>query len=185
MSDSNHKQTNYAIRISKYVGSHKVSLGLFLAGYGVFYLSSVVLSGWTITDWGNEITGYPPFFINPLLPRIFINPIFFVTSFPALILGATILCLYSIRGIRLETSINKQYVAILLTAFGFTYQVIGAWPLGNQINFPWEWQKQIVSNGTLFAWTLYGLSLVVLLIGGISLYKHSKIFHQKYPELSS
>jgi len=122
-------------------------------------------------------------FINPMLPHSFINPIFFVTSFPALIVGATILCLYSLQGIRLEASIDKKYVAILLTAFGFIYQVIGAWPLGNPADFPWEWQKQIVRNGALFAWTLYCLSLAILLVGGISMYKHSKLFHQKNSEL--
>jgi hypothetical protein len=143
------KQKKYLDRISNYVRKHKVSLGLFLAAYGVFYLSSVILSNCTVADWGKEATGYPPSFINPLLPHSFINPIFFVTSFPALIIGAAMLCIYSIRGIRPEDAFDKQYVAILLTAFGFTYMVIGAWPLGNPIDFPWQWQKQIVSNGTI------------------------------------
>ena len=183
MCSDSHKQT-YTFRISNYVKSHRVSLGLFLAAYGAFYLSSVILSGWTVADWGKEITGYPPSFINALLPRSFINPIFFVTSFPALIIGATMLCIYSIREIRPEAPDDKQYVAILLTVFGFTYQVIGAWPLGNPIDFPWQWQKQIVSNGAFFAWALYILSLTVLAIGVISLYKHSQIYHKKHPELS-
>jgi hypothetical protein len=183
MNESSQKQTNYAYRVSSYVRSHKVSLGLFLAAYGTFYLSSVILSDWTVAEWGKEATGYPPSFINPMLPRSFINPIFFVTSFPALIIGAAMLCFYSIRGIRQEATVDKQYVAILLTAFGFTYQVIGAWPLGNPVDFPWQWQKQIVSNGTIFAWTLYLLSLTVLAIGAISLYKHSRIYQKKYPEL--
>src|SRR5665647_2559600 len=182
MNESSQKQTNYAYRFSNYVKSHKVSLGLFLAAYGAFYLSSVILSDWTVTALGNEVTCYPPSFINPLLPRSFINPIFFVTSFPALIIGAAMLCFYSIRGIRPEAAVDKQYVAILLTAFGFTYLVIGAWPLGNPIDFPWEWQKQIVGNGGIFAWTLYILSLTVLAIGLISLYKHSQIYHKKHPE---
>ena len=185
MNKTRQRQTHIGNMVSNYVKSHKVSLGLFLEAYGVFYLSSVILSDWTVADWGKEATSYPPLFIDPLLPHSFINPIFFVTSFSALIIGASILSLYSLRGICLETSIDKQYVAILLTAFGFIYQVIGAWPLGNPIDFPWEWQKQIVSNGALFAWTLYGLSLAVLLVGGISLYKHSRLFHQKYSELSS
>ena len=179
MSSYNPKQT-YVYRISSYVRSHKVSLGLFLAGYGAFYLSSVLLSGWIIADWGKDITGYPPSSIHSLLPRSFIDPIFFVTSFPALIVGAATLCIYSIRGISAEATVDKQYVAIVLTAFGFAYQVIGAWPLGNKADFPWQWQKQIVSDGPIFAWILYILSLVVLLIGAISLYKHSQIYRQKH-----
>jgi hypothetical protein len=185
MNKTSQRQTHIGTRVTVYIKSHKVSLGMFLAAYGAFYLSSVILSDWTVADWGKEATSYPPLFIDPLLPHNFINPIFFVTSFPALIIGSTMLCLYSIRGIRPGASIDKQYIAILLTTFGLTYQVIGAWPLGNPINFPWEWQKQIVFNGAPLAWTLYGLSLTALLVGIFSLYKHSKIFHQKEFELTS
>ena len=171
-------------RISNYVKSHEASLALFLAAYGVFYLSSVILSRWVIADWGQDITIYPPSAVNTLLPRSFIDPIFFVTSFPALIIGAAMLCSYSIHGINPKAPDNKQYVAILLTAFGFTYQVIGAWPFELPKDFPWQWQKQIAMNGPVFTWTLYLLSVVVLFIGVMSLYKHSQIYHQKYPELS-
>ena len=180
MNSYSHKPT-YLYRISSYVRSHKVSLGLFLAAYGAFYLTSVLLSGWIVADWGKDITSYPPSSIQTLLPRSFINPIFFVTSFPALIIGSAMLSLYSIRGINPEAADDKQYVAILLTVFGFAYQVIGAWPLGNKVDFPWQWQKQIVSNGAAFAWTLYILSLIVLVVGAFSLYKHSRIYHQKHP----
>ena len=169
----------YLYRISNYIRIHKVSLGLFLAAYGVFYLTSVLLSRWTIFDWGKDITGYPPSAINTLLPRSFIDPIFFVTSFPALIVGAAnALQLQHTRN-KPEVSLDKQYVAILLTAFGFTYQVIGAWPLESLADFPWQWQKQISNFGPVFAWILYLLSLVVLLTGVISLYKHSLIYHRK------
>jgi len=179
-----HKRAHYACSVSNYIRSHKVSLALFLLAYGVFYLSSLVLSGWTVADWVRELPGYPQSFINPLLPRSFIPLLFFVTSFPALIIGATMLCLYSIRGIR-QDSIDRQYVAILLTAFGFTYQVIGAWPLGKPFDFPWQWQKQIISNGSIFAWILYLLSLILLIVGGASLYMQSRIYHQKHPEVST
>ncbi len=176
----NLQKNTYQNRISNYVTNHKVSLGLFLASYGVFYLTSVLLSFWTIFDWGKDITEYPPSTINTVLPRSFIDPIFFVTSFPALIIGATMLCNYSLRGITPEAPVDKQYVAILLTAFGFTYQVIGAWPLGKFADFPWQWQKQIILNGSIFAWILYILSLVVLFVGVVSLYKHSVIYHKKH-----
>jgi hypothetical protein len=181
MKNKRQQQSKYSYRISSYVKSHLASLGLFLAAYGVFFLTSVLLSGWTISDWGKDITGIPPSVVDTLLPRSFLEPIFFVTSFPTLIIGATMLCVYSIRGINSEAAVNKQHIAILLTAFGFVYQVIGAWPLGQQNSFPWQWQKQIISIGSGFAWTIFLLSLVVLMIGVISLYKHSLIYNQKHP----
>jgi hypothetical protein len=177
---NNQQKNTYQNRLSNYVTNQKVSLGLFLASYGVFYLTSVLLSFWTIFDFGKDITEYPPSTVNTVLPRSFIDPIFFVTSFPALILGATILCNYSLRGITPNAPVDKQYVAILLTGFGFTYQVIGAWPLGKFVDFPWQWQKQIILNGSVFAWILYLLSLVVLFVGVASLYKQSLIYHKKH-----
>jgi len=179
---NNQRKNTYQKRISNYVTNHKVSLGLFLASYGVFYLTSVLLSFWTIFDFGKDITEYPPSTVNTVLPRSFINPIFFVTSFPALIIGAIMLCNYSLRGITPNAPVDKQYVAILLTAFGFTYQVIGAWPLEKFVDFPWQWQKQIIHNGSVFAWILYLLSLAVLFVGVASLYKQSLIYHKKHIE---
>ena len=178
MKTSTPKQNSYINRIFNYARSHRVSLGLFLASYGVFYLSSVIMSGWTVADWGKDPVGYPPSFIHALLPRSIIDPIFYVTSFPALLIGAAMLCIYSLRGIHPDASVDKQFIAILLTAFGFSYQVIGAWPLGNPVDFPWYWQKQIVGNGAFFAWILEILSFFVLVVGVISLYKHSQIYHQ-------
>jgi hypothetical protein len=172
------------MNITDYLRSHKVSLSLLLATYGAVYLSSVILGGWTLSDWGKDITIYPPSAINALLPRSYINPIFFVTSIPALFIGTAALCIYSIRGIRSDAINHKQHIAILLTTFGFAYQVIGAWPLGNLVDFPWEWQKQIIQNGAILSWALYILSLTALVIGGISLYLHSRIYHQKHPELA-
>jgi hypothetical protein len=177
---NNRKKITFQNSVSNYMGNHRVSLGLFLASYGVFYLTSVLLSRWTIADWGKDITGYPPSTINTILPRSFIDPIFFVTSLPALIVGATILSNYSLHTITPEASVDKQYVAILLTSFGFTYQVIGAWPLGKFADFPWQWQKQIILNGSVFAWILCLLSLGVLFVGVVSLYKHSVIYHKKH-----
>jgi hypothetical protein len=167
-------------RICNYVKSHEVSLSLFLAAYGTFYMSSVILSGWTIVEWGKDITNYPPTAINTLLPRSFIDPIFFITSFPALIIGTGMLCAYSMRGITPKARNDKQYVSILLTAFGFTYQVIGAFPLENLKDFPWQWQKQIFLNGSIFTCILYVLSLTALIFGVVSLYKQSVIYHKKH-----
>ncbi len=179
MNVSCQKQASYLNRVSSYTKSHWVSLGLFLAAYGVFYLSSVILNSPTIADWEQVAAIYSSTSISPFLPRNFFNSIFFATSFPALVIGAVMLCLYSIRKISPESSADKQYVAILLATFGFSYQIIGAWPLQSQPVLPWEWQKQIISFGFPFAWSLYLLSLVVLFIGVISLYKHSVIYYNK------
>ena len=180
MSDCNNNPINGVKGIYTWIISHRVSLGVFLAAYGAFYLSSVILSGWSVADWGKDITTYPPTSFNTVLPRSFINPLFFVSSVPNLIIGTAILCTYSIRGIGSSTVPNvREYVAILLTIFGFTYQVIGAWPPANPAAYPWEWQRQIASNGSIFAWVLYSLSLIALVIGASSLYEHSKIHNQK------
>ena len=178
------RSNEYLLRVSGYINTHKVSLGLFLAAYGVFFLASVIMSDWKISDWGTDTTIYPPFFINAILPPRIIAPLFFVTSVPALLAGAALLCLYCSRGLSALTVENRERVAIVLTAFGFAYVIIGAWPLGSIVNFPWEWQKQIANNGAPFAWGLYLLSMVVLFVGGISLYRCSKIYHQRHPEFS-
>jgi hypothetical protein len=178
------KQTNYSNGVSSYVKNHWVSLGLFLAAYGAIYLSSVILNRPAVAELGKVVTIYSPTSMTPLLPRSSIDTLFFVTSFPALIIGAYMLCHFSIRKINPEAGTDKQYVAVLLTAFGFTYQIIGAWPLQNQTDFPWQWQKQIMTYGSSFAWILYILSLAVLAVGGVSLYMHSRIYHQKNPDVS-
>ncbi len=183
MNADSHNRTRWQ-RIFTYVKIHRVMLSLLLAAYGAVYLTSVVLGGWTLADWGRDVSGYPPPLFTPLLPRNFISPIFFVTSFPALFIGTIALCIYSIRGISPNTVDDKEHVAVLLTACGFAYVVVGAWPLGVLVNFPWEWQKQILRNGTAFAWSLYILSIVALLVGGASVYIHSRIYHQKHPELA-
>ena len=157
-------------------------MGLFLAAYGVFYLASVIMSEWRITDWAIDTTTYPPLFVNTILPRSIIAPLFFATSLPALIIGATLLSLYCSRGLSTLTVENRERISIILTAFGFGYVVIGAWPLGSIVNFQWEWQKQIANNGALFTWGLYVLGIVVLFVGAISLYRCSKIYRQKHPE---
>jgi hypothetical protein len=91
---------------------------------------------------------------------------------------------YSIRGIQPESVDNKEHAAILVTALGFTYQVIGAWPLWNQ-QYPWPWQQEIANYGNLLVFPLFIGSLLALIIGAASLYIHSKIYHEKHPEISS
>jgi hypothetical protein len=93
------------------------------------------------------------------------------------LVGTLLLSLYSITSIQPGRVDNKQNAAILVTALGFTYQVIGAWPLWNQ-SYAWQWQAEIAKYGNLLTFPLFIGSLIVLIIGAASLYKHSKIYHQ-------
>ncbi|MCW3984021.1 MAG: hypothetical protein NWE96_08500 [Candidatus Bathyarchaeota archaeon] len=170
-------------RITDYVKRHEVSLGLFLASYGVFYLAVVIMGGWSLSDWGKDTFDAPAAAVQALIPRSYIAPLFFVTSLPALIIGATMLCVISVRALRAGSAVDK-HIAIVLTAFGFGYQIVGAWPLQNVVDLPWQWQKQIMSFGPVFAWGLYVLSWIVLAVGAVSLYVHSKDYRRRHTELS-
>lgn len=184
MSQQTQKQINYPSDTVSFIKKHKVSLGLLLAAYGAFYLSVVFLSGWSIFDWGKDITTYASFEFNGVLPRSFIAPIFFITSLPALLIGAALLSAYCLRGLNINSIEDRERVAIILTAFGFTYIVIGAWPLGNVIDFPWEFQKQIFNNGPMITWMLYSLGVIILLTGVYSLHKCSTFYHKNHPQSS-
>jgi hypothetical protein len=70
----------------------------------------------------------------------------------------------------------------LAAGLGLTYQVVGAWPLWAQ-QYPWPWQQLIANYGNPLALTLFIGSLVALLTGATSLYVHSRIYHQKHPEI--
>jgi hypothetical protein len=171
-------------RIAGYAKNHWVSLGVLLAAYGVFYLFIVISTGWSPTDWGKDIVECAPSAVSSLIQRSYVSPLFFVTSLPALIIGSVMLCIYSVRALRFGLTAHSEYIAILLVVFGFSYQVLGAWPLQTAIDFPWDWQKQIMSYGPFFAWMLYLLSLMVLAVGGVLLFVHSREYHRKHPELA-
>ena len=55
----------------------------------------------------------------------FVIPIIFTLG----LIGIVMLCMYCIKDIQPDRSDYKEYIAVLLAALGFTYQVIGAWPL--------------------------------------------------------
>ena len=97
------------------------------------------------------------------------------------LIGTLMLSIYGLRDIQSERVDNKEHAAILATALGFTYQVIGAWPLWNQ-QYPWFWQQLIARYGNLLVLPLFVGSLLALIIGVASMYLHSKIYHQKHPE---
>ena len=77
---------------------------------------------------------------------------------------------------------HRLLIGILLTTFGFLYQVIGAWPLWNQA-YPWEWQTEIAKHGDFLVWPLFVISLVALIIGIALLYADSKEYHKRHSEL--
>ena len=171
-------------RVVGYVSRNKVSLGLFLASYGAFYLYAVIMSGWTVGDWGRDTTTYASFEVSGWLPRSVIAPLFFVTALPALIAGSVLLMVYCIRGLTMHSVEDRERVGIILTASGFCYIVLGAWPLGKQLDFPWDWQKAIFSYGAAFTWGLYILGVAVLAVGALSVYRCSVFYHRRHPELT-
>src|SRR5665648_1251823 len=86
--------------IRGYVKNHWISLGLFLAAYGSFYIAVVIMSGWTLSACGKDVFDILPSAIYALLPRSLIIPIFFITRLPALLVGTLILCIYSMHELR-------------------------------------------------------------------------------------
>jgi hypothetical protein len=171
------------LRVKDYLSSHEVSLGVFLASYGVFYLAAIIMGGWTLTVWGKDTFDAPVSAVQSLIPRSYISPLFFVTSLPALIIGATMLCAISVRELRSGSAVD-EHIALVLTAFGFAYQIVGAWPLQSVVDLPWQWQKQIMSFGPVFGWGLCVLSWVVLAVGGVSLYVHSRNYPREHSDFS-
>jgi len=163
-------QANYAYQMVKFVKNHQLSIGLLLTIFGVADLWFIMPNIWS------SAANWQGFYI--LVPEwSFIVPILFIIS----LIGIIILCVYSIRDIQLERTDNKEHAAIVVTALGFTYQVIGAWPLWDQA-YPWPWQKEIANYGNFLVLPLFIGSLLALIIGAASLYIHSKIYHEKHPE---
>ena len=99
----------------------------------------------------------------------FVIPIIFTLG----LIGIVMLCMYCIKDIQPDRSDYKEYIAVLLAALGFTYQVIGAWPLWGKA-YPWFWQQEIAKYGNLMILPLFIASLLSLIVGAASLYIHSK-----------
>ena len=100
------------------------------------------------------------------------------------LVGTLMLSVYCVKGIRPEVVDNKEHAAFLVTALGFGYLVLGAWPLWT-LGYFWPWQKEIASYGNLLILPLYAGSVFAFGAGAVSLYIHSKIYHQKHPEMSN
>ena len=165
-------------RVVSYAAEHRVAVGMVLAAYGAFFLACVVMGDWTPTDWGVDVVDLPLTNIQPLLPRSFISPFFFVTSLPALLFGAALLCYSCIHDLCFGLTEQSQYAGLLLVVFGFSYIVVGAWPLQPVVETLWDWKIQTMSYGVGFAWLLTGLSLVALAVGCAALLAHSKEYHR-------
>ncbi len=169
-------------RVVDYLQRHQASFGVLLASYGAFYLAAVIAGNWTPADWGKDVFAIPPF-PNAIIQRSYISPFFFLTSLPALLVGAVLLCNYSLRQLHSANLGVGERVATVLTAFGFFYFVVGTWPLTKPADFAWEWQKQIASFGLPFVWLLELLCWGVLIVGAFSLFMYSRSARGRHPEL--
>ncbi len=171
MGDVYSKQ-NYTYGMVGFVKRYQFSIGLSLIFFGVVDLWFVMpnmyaslVSGWVV-NWS--------FFYFYMPEWVFTIPILLIMT----LVGTLILSEYCIRGIQPGSVDNKQYAAILVAALGFTYQVIGAWPLWNQ-PYPWPWQQEIAIYGNLLVLPLFIGSLIALIAGAASLYIHSKIYQAR------
>ena len=161
-------------KMADFIKAHQFSIGLLLVFFGVSDL-------WFVLP--NLYGTLPDLYVNWrafyfYMPEwTFTIPVLLIMS----LVGTLMLCVYCVRGIGPQSVDSKQYAAMLVTALGFTYLVIGAWPLWNQ-QYAWPWQTQIANYGNLFVLLLFAGSLIALIGGAASLYIHSKIYHQKHPE---
>jgi hypothetical protein len=170
------KETSLANQMYAFAKRHQFSIGLLIIFFSVAdlwfvfpYMYAGLAGDWHV-NWR--------FFYFFMPEWEYTVPLLLVMSLS----GAFILCAYCIKDIKREKAGNKEYAAIVATALGFTYQVIGAWPLWNQW-YPWPWQAEIARYGNLLIFPLFIGSLLNLMVGAASLYLHSKIYHEKHPGL--
>ncbi len=125
------------------------------------------------------------FYVNWQTFRLFMPEWFFTV--PVLLamalIGTLMLTVYCIKDIQATRVDNKEHAAVLVTALGFTYLVIGAWPMWTQ-SYPWAWQQEIANYGNLLVLPLFAGSVLALILGATSLYIYSRIYHEKHPELT-
>ena len=148
-----------------YVKSHLASLGTLLTVSGGFYLYSVIRTGWVPTDGISKVQGLTSLALEAPILNPYMILAFFVTSLPVF-LSSYHAFYYTMNVLRNGLTVDSEHVAILLTAMGFSYQVLGAWPLQEAANFPWTWQKQIMDYGSIFALAAVYLLSIVMLFGG-------------------
>jgi hypothetical protein len=165
------KEKTHVNRVADFFWSHQLPIGLSLTLFTAADLWFV------ISNIDSGVGDFRGFYV--LMPQwSFMVPVLFGAG----LIGMLILCVYCIKGIQPEAIGNKQYAAMLVAALGFVYQVIGAWPLWNSA-YPWLWQMEIASYGNLLVLPLFAVSLAALIVGGASLYIHSKIWRQRQAEI--
>ncbi len=150
---------------------HQLIVGLLLVFFGVSDL-------WFVMP--NLYGTFHGYWVNWQIFRFFMPewtymvPLLLVMA----LAGTLVLSVYCIRGVQAGRVDNKEHAAFLVTALGFAYLVLGAWPLWTQ-SFPWAWQREIANYGNPLVLPLFAGSLVALIIGAASLCIHSKIYHQR------
>ncbi len=77
---------------------------------------------------------------------------------------------------------HRLSIGVLLTTFGFAYQVLGVWPGWNAAYY-WGWQEEIARHWGFLVLPLFVLSLLSLVIGIVLLYVDSIQYRKKHPEL--
>jgi hypothetical protein len=174
----NRPQMTQTLNVKSYVKSHMALLGTLLTVSGGFYLYAVIRTGWVPLDGFSEIQSFSSLALKAPVISPYMIPAFFITSLPVFLIGVMMLCYYTVGVLRYGITVDSEHVAILLTVYGFAYQVLGAWPLQQAVNFPWTWQKQIMDFGPVFTWLLYLLSVVMLVLGAVSLFVHSRAYHR-------
>jgi uncharacterized membrane protein len=162
------KQTSLACQLAGFLWSHQLPIGLS------FTLPPLALLCFVISNVAGASAYWWRFYV--VMPQWhLLTPALFAVC----MLGTAILCIYCLRGIRPNQADNKEHTAVLLAALGFTYQVIGAWPMWSRA-YPWSWQIEIAGYGVWLVLPLFAVSLLALLAGGTSLYLHSRLYHEKY-----
>jgi type III secretory pathway component EscS len=165
------KKASFAREVAGFLWSYQLPIGLSLTLPALADLCFIIpnVTGAEANWWSFYVVMPQWSFMVPVL-------------FGASLVGIIILCVYSINGIQPQKVDNKEHVAVLLVALGFTYQVIGSWPLWN-IAYPWLWQQEIAKYGNILVLPLFAVNLLALITGGASLYIHSRIWHQKHAEI--
>jgi ABC-type transport system involved in multi-copper enzyme maturation permease subunit len=170
-------------RIKRSLGQRQPSIGGALIVFGVTYqIMNVLLWGWW--DVG-IILSIPTFEQQIALTLGFLAYPLFVLSFSLAAIGVALIVKQEQEAkpspsnpLRERLKAHKRItIGIILTPFGFTYQVIGAWVLWDK-PYPWVWQTEIAKYGDLLVWLLFILSLISLIVGATLLYQNSKL-HQK------
>ena len=168
------KRTSSAHPAASFFTDHQLIIGLLLVFLGLADLCFVkpnpygAFSGFV--DWQTFHFYMPGYML--------VVPVLLLIA----LVGTLILSIYCVTDIQPARVNYKEHAALLVNVLGFTYLVIGAWPLWSQ-SYPWAWQQKIASYGNLLVLPLYIGSLLAFATGAVSLYVHSRIYHQQHPEI--